>query len=348
MSIQVWPACRQGFRLPQKQGVFLKDHQSMFGYPCGVRGTDCSSRVIFFIVAASLLLAAGCAPTVRSDSVTKFREGVAQTQKQARIAFHDANALARDESIQYVLSTTRPGITEKDFTPALGSDAIAEWDSAFSALQSYASSLERLLSPDQATQFGDAAVNLGSELKSGSVGAQISPGVAAAFTQFGQILITLKAESDAQTAMRKADPGVQSVLNSMADAIGGNDRTGVRGTVWANWEAKLAEQPIRAYANAVRNGNNMQQKRAAIDSFLTMLDERDAQLASLASLRQSILLLAAAHTWAANGSAADDAQIIGMISQQLDETKTLVQQFTGKTASTTRPTNLPATGNNND
>lgn len=337
------PAFNSRWRAKQNQGGSLNKSRTFCGHLYGgVSLITSFNRFFFLVTGASLLTVIGCGSAVRTDSVTKFREGVAQTQKEAQVAFHDANALAREESIQYVLASTRPGITEKDFTPALSPDATAAWDSAFAALQSYASSLERLLSPDQANQFGNAAVSLGSELKTGSVGAQINPGVATAFTEFGQILITLKAETDAQAAMRKANPGVQSVLNSMADALGGNDRTGVRGTVWANWEAKLAEQPIRAYADAVKNGNNMQQKRAAVDSFLAMLDERDAQLASLASLRQSILLLGAAHASAATGSTADVAEIIATISQQLDETKSLVQQFSGKAAQTAKPKTSPA------
>lgn len=299
------------------------------------------------IVAPLLLVGFGCASTVRPDTVTKFGEGVAQTQQQAQIAFHDANALAREESIQFVIATTRPGITESDFTPALSSDAVAAWDAAFAALQSYASSLERLLSPDQATDFSKAAVDLGSELKTDKVGKQISPGVEAAFTQLGTILITLTAEHDAQTAMQKANPAVQSVLQSMADAIGKTDRSDVRGTVWSNWETKLGEGPIHAYSEAVRNHNNMDQKRAAIDSYLKMLDERDAQLTGLANLRQSLLLLASSHASAANGSPANVADLITMIGQQLDETKSLVQQFSTTPKADAKPTTSPTTGSNN-
>jgi hypothetical protein len=127
--------------------------------------------------------------------------------------------------------------------------------------------------------------------------------------------------------MRKADPAVRAVLASMADAIGASDQTGVRGTVWSNWETRLAQGPVRDYSNAVRNNNDLAGKRAAAEAYLDLLDRRDAQLAALASLRQSLLLLADAHAAAAAGSRTDLAGTLALISRQLDETKSLFQRF---------------------
>jgi hypothetical protein len=299
-------------------------------------------------------LLAGCAqPAVRSDDALKFGQGVSQTRQQARIAFHDANALAREQAIQYVLATTRPGITEQDFTPALDPQAVAAWDTAFGLMESYASSLQQLLAPEHPAAFGNAVVELGSELKSGRVGATVPPTVGTAFAQLGEILITIKAEDDARSAMRKADPGVRAVLTSMADAIGASDRTGVRGTVWSNWKTQLAEGPIRDYSNAVRNNNDMAAKRTAAEAYIDLLDRRDAQLASLASLRQSLLLLADAHSAAAAGSPADLAGTLALINQRLDETKSLFQRFSAisggepGTKADGKPTSRSANGNGN-
>jgi hypothetical protein len=270
----------------------------------------------------------GCgAKAVRPQEITAFSAGVALVQQQSTLAFHAANALARDESIKYLLASTRPGITENDFTPALDPKAIAAWDAAFAALRSYASALQQLLSPDRPRALGNAAVSLGAELKQGRIGVDINPGVATAFAQLGEILVTLEASNDAQAAMLKADPAVRATLTSMAGAIGGNDLSGLRGTVWANWQTRLTAGPTRAYAQAVRNNNNADQRREAIESFAALLDQRDAQLMSLSALRESLLLLADAHTAAAQGRPADAVGLIGVIDQQLEETRSLFGRF---------------------
>jgi hypothetical protein len=300
--------------------------------PAGQNAARPVPAMASLLAAWTVVLLAGCAqPAVRSDDALKFGRGVSQTRQQARIAFHDANALAREQAIQYVLATTRPGITEQDFTPALDPQVVAAWDTAFGLMESYASSLQQLLAPERPAGFGNAVVELGSELKSGRVGTTVPPTVGTAFAQLGEILITIKAGDDARSAMRKADPGVRAVLASMADAIGASDRTGVRGTVWSNWTARLAQGPVRDYSNAVRNNNDSTGKRAAAEAYLDGLDQRDVQLASLALLRQSLLLLADAHSAAAAGSPADLSGTLELINQQLGETKSLFQRFSAAT-----------------
>jgi hypothetical protein len=302
-----------------------------------------SSELFYAAMAVGTLCLAACQNTIQPDTVSKFSEGVAQTQTQAQAAFHDSNALARDESIEYVIATTRPGITEKDFAPALDPAAVAAWDAAFTAIESYASALEQLLSKDQTTQFTAAAVALGAELRTGQIGAEVSPGVATAFTQLGEVLLTMEAQKDARTAMRKADPAIRDILTAMAGALGASNLQGLRGTVWLNWQDKLDKGPVEAYAEAVKNHNNLDQKRTAANAYVQMLSQRDAQLTSLTNLRQSLLLLADAHSAAANGSPLNVAGLIALISQQTDETKSLLDQFSGKTAPTSQPAPLSPT-----
>ena len=278
----------------------------------------------------------GCThPVIQSDAVAKFSQAVVQTRQQSQIAFHDANTLTRDLSIAYVLATTRPGMNEADFTPALDPQAVAAWDNAFAIFESYASHLQELLSPDRGAGFGNAMTDLGSELQNGQFHQTIPPGLATGVTQLGELLIAAKAEADAQQVMRKADPAIRLVLTSMADAIGKSNQSGVRGTIWSAWQTRLATGPVTDYSNAVRDNNNYQKKRAAIDAYLGMLDQRDAQLSSLASLRQALLLLADAHTAAALGSHQDVQGILLMISQQLDQTKSLFQLFAANSTSAT-------------
>jgi hypothetical protein len=303
---------------------------------------------LFPLFACVLALSAlvGCSGglnTVRPDAVVQFSQGVARTQQQAQLAFHDANALAREQSIAFILASNKPGVAEADFTPALDPKAVAAWDSTFAALRSYAGAVAQLLSPDRPKALGDAAVALGTQLKQGKTGVDISPGVATAFAQLGEILVALQAQRDAQAAMKRADPGVRAALTAMADALGEHDQTGVRGTVWSNWTTRLALGPVKAYSDAAR-ANDATARRAALDAYAAMLDQRDAHLVSLAGLRQSLLLLADAHTAAANGSPLDAAGVIALIEDQLAETRSLLDRFDAaanskKPAPTTRNSN---------
>jgi hypothetical protein len=309
----------------------------------GIRRVGCRVTLVWLCV-----LACGCARgVVRPEGVTEFSEGVAQVRRQAQLAFHEASALAREESIRYVLSTTRPGITESDFTPALSAEAIAQWDAAFGVMQSYASAVQQLISPERPAALGNAVVSLGNELWAGTIQASVPPTVATAFTKLGQVLITIKAENDAQAAMRKADPGVREALVAMADALGTSNRSGVRGTVWSNWAVRLAEGPVRDFSRAT-TANNPEGRRAAAEAYLAMLEQRDAQLSSLASLRDSLLLLADAHTAAANGSGTDAAGIIAMISQQVDQTRALFERFAAIESARARKKTGPATTRSSD
>jgi hypothetical protein len=282
----------------------------------------------FCISSACLLsnLLIGCT-TVQPDAVSQFSLGVSKAQQQLDAAFHDANALAREEEISYVVSTNRPGITEADFTPALSPADAAAWDDAFGKIQAYATALKTLLAGNQGQQFSDAVVGLAKEVRSGSTGQQINPGVATAFTELASVLIDVKAQKNAQAAMKKADPAIHETLVQMAQAIGSSNAVGVRSTVWANWAARMALGPVRAYADAVSNGNNVEKKTTAAQAYVAMLDQRDAQLSALASLRQSLLLLADTHTAAANGSTTDASGLVAAISKRVDETQSLLGRF---------------------
>ena len=168
------------------------------------------SALALSVTCAIVNALAGCSSSpVQADAISSFAQGVAQTRRQSDLAFHDANALARQEEIQFILATTQPAFREADFTPALGPDQINEWDHAFAAMETYTSALAALLSPDRAKGFGDASVGLATELKNGKMGKSIPPSVATAFAQVGEALISLRSQSDAKTAMQKADPSIR-------------------------------------------------------------------------------------------------------------------------------------------
>jgi hypothetical protein len=295
----------------------------------------CKHRVIsflvVFLVALAVLLIAGCT-TAQPDTVTAFSTGVGQVRTQAQTALSDANKLARQTSINYVVASTQPGLTEDKFLVAVEPSDIEKWDDAFAGLQAYASGLQTLLSPQKSQDFGTAAVDLGEELKEGHANTSLPPGVAAAFTQLGEILIQAEQQRDALAAMRKADPAVRAALTSMANAIGNDPRSqttihgsGLMGTVYANW-ATLLDQPRSDFAHATE-AKDLDKKRTAVSAYLDVIDKRDAELDALVSLKQSLMSLADAHSAASRGSKEDVAGVIALISQQLDETKSLFQKF---------------------
>jgi hypothetical protein len=94
--------------------------------------------------------------------------------------------------------------------------------------------------------------------------------------------------------------------------------------------------------------NDQASRRAAAEAYLAMLEQRDAQLASLASLRDSLLLLADAHTAAANGSGTDAAGIIAMIGEQVDQTRALFERFAAIEDARTKKRAGPATTRSSD
>jgi hypothetical protein len=284
-------------------------------------------------IALALFLVSACT-TVAPDTVTAFSVGVSDVRKQSDMAFQSANRLARDASIQLVLSSPMPGLSEDRFVVAVNASDIAQWDNAFAGLQSYAQALQSLLSPDKSKAASDAAVELATELKEGHANKELPAGVSAAFTQIGEAAIQAAQQHDALLAMQKADPGVRLALTAMANAIGQDPRgkspaqlkdTGLMGTVYSNWQAALGPSVIQ-FAQATAAGTKGERK-AALDDYLQVLDRRDAELDALTSLRRSLVLLADTHSAASRGQQQDTAALITLISQQLDETKSLFGRF---------------------
>jgi hypothetical protein len=282
------------------------------------------SRAWIHALALSVLtVLAGCGGgAVRSDSLAELRQGVAAAREQARVVFGDSNELARERSLQRVLTSTRPVLREEDFAVIVEPIAIAHWDVAFGVFDDYVSALQQLASPERSEAFGNAAVDLGNQLATGRTEVALHAGVVAAFTQLGRVLIEAKAQRDALSIIQMADPAVREALTLMADAV----RDPVRIAVNANWRTALAQAGVEDWAPAV-TANDQRAKVAAAERFLELIEKRDAQLAAVDGLRQSLLLLADAHTEAAKGTPADAATLIALADRHLSEAKALRERF---------------------
>lgn len=291
-----------------------------------------------------LLLAlalAACAPTVQQADLTSFAKAADDLSGQANLAFTQSNKLARQVSIDRFVASGRPGLAEQNFQVAVDPQDIAAWQSAFGNLEAYGTAIASLVDSGRGTKVSDSLVALGGEMSSGAIGARIDPGIAAGFASLAGALVNLKAQHDAHQILQQTDPAVQTLLQKMAAAIGAGDRDGLRGTVYSNWTASL--NPVREAYAAAATARNESQQRTLIDEYLTSIDQRDAQLASLGALRSSILSLAAAHAAAAQGQGASFQGLLAAIGQRLDETERLYAAFKAQEPAP----QTPATGGNN-
>jgi hypothetical protein len=306
---------------------------------------------VALVASISLMLvfaaALGCTQVKQSD-LTDLRTGVAGVRQQASLAFTSANDLARKQAIERVMASTRPALSEKDFVGAVSPEDIRKWDEQFALLDSYVTALNALLSPERTKALEDSAVDLANQLAaSDTTHTAVPVTVATGFTQAGKALITAKAQHDAMKIMQATDPGIRTALMGMADAIHEDKHnSGLRTTVMTNWAAALtstsAGSPTSQWQKALQDKNDAE-KRAAIDHFLQMIEARDAQLAALDGLRQSLLQLADAHTHAAQGSKSSADAIIAYITKQAEETQAVYKRFNAiqdeHNAPTTNPSN---------
>lgn len=252
------------------------------------------------ILLAITLLTAGCATPgpLLSEDLAGLRTGVAATREQARLSIEAANRVAREQAIEFKLDSPAISLAEGDFPLAVDRADAEAWNTAFGALDAYAGTLQDLVDPARSEATGDALAALGQQLNTGPVQAGLPPSVSGAFAAFGSALVQARAEKTATAAMARVDPAFQAVMAAMAEGIGADDSRGLRLTVRSNWAATLSRLRV-AYAEkpaADRAG-----RRAVIGQFLSAADTRDAQLANLARLRESLQSLGHAHAEIAAG-----------------------------------------------
>lgn len=269
------------------------------------------------LLSVALLLVAACASVPPAD-VLEFRNGAHAVNVQLDTTFASVNELASADAIDR--AATLPSLTEDEVAPVLKREDIAKWDTAFAAIDRYAANLNLLLSPDHADEFGEAAEGLGSALD--GLNLNVSPGVATGFAELGRLLIIAKAESDAISAARIADPAMQQIFSAMAEAVGETNQDGIRLTVWSHWtDTRMASQKL-AFKET-----NPSARRAIVAAFVDLRDKRDAQDLQLSSLRQSLLNLAVAHHALAEGSNVDLSTAISRIQEELAATRALHEHF---------------------
>jgi len=249
-----------------------------------------------------VLLGAGttsCA-TAPSADLAGFGRAASGLQADAATTFAEANRLTRSVEVDRFVRSGAIALSERRFPPAVPPQVSARWRAALGDLARYGNLLATLTGRGRGGVQTDAFRQLGVELASGTAAVDLDPGIAAGFASLAGGLVDLRAQTSANEILRRTDPDVRRLLTAMAAAVGSSDAEGLRGTVASNWTTALSTHQ-RDYATAASQKADARQRQIVAD-YLSGIDRRDAQLASLATLRASLLGLADAHTAAAAGS----------------------------------------------
>lgn len=276
------------------------------------------ARIPLLALCCAMLLV-GCA-TVDKTSMTKFQEGVATVRQNSQALFLDYNAFVREMQLERAVNLSR--LTESDVAAGLDAESQARWSTALDALALYASSLQLLASPSSGEGVQANLTNLGNRI----IALAPSPGGGAqaaneAIGHLGNIIVQQAANAKALEVARTADPAVRNVLGHMADMVGSDHASGLRGTMWSNWTTKSTGHQVRFLAPGA-------DKRKVAAEYAQALDSRQAHDTSLAALRASLLDLADLHTAAAQGRTADAETIVATLRQEVAFARQLVSTAT--------------------
>lgn len=289
----------------------------------------CSS--VLSLVAATCL--SSCAQ-IPSDKLTAFSTGITTAKTQATTAFAAVNEVTRDEVIDYAATQTH--LRDENFYDVLDPAAIAQTEAAFDGVEKYAQSLIVLTSPDVTKEYKSATVELASQIN--ETGAKVkklglasnapvlSPGVATAFSEIGNLLLKAKATSDAKKTICSADPAVGGIFRTMADSL-----DPIRRTVHANWKKKRTAKDVDFMQE-----KDVAAKHALAVQFWELKSKEAQQDRVLVSLQRSLRALADAHHALAQDSNFQVVAAVAIVKEEAKDTKDIYDQM--KTALTQQGT----------
>jgi len=281
-------------------------------------------------MALGLLAVTGCT-TIDPASAQAFSTGVTAARAQTRTAFDTMSALSREAAIDYAI--TQNHLSEEALVSVPSRAAVDAWSDALAPFEQYAQHLAIVVSSTAAKDVEDSMAKLvqqfnatsdNLEKKAGIDGTgQISPGLATALTEVASYLSRLHAQNDAVRTAAVADPQIRRAFIAFADAIGESPRSaGLRGTAWAAWAQFIGKVKLQYLETGDRD-----RRRALAQEFISLLGKRDAQDETLASLRQTFLSLADAHSALAKGNAADLRGAVSLIAEELKHARELQARF---------------------
>jgi len=276
------------------------------------------------------LAVTGCS-TTDTNRLESFSLGVAAVKAQTSQAFQGVTDLTSDAIIDF--AARQPTLKEANLVVVLDEESVAAWDRAFAALEKYSQNLLLLTSPDLTKDYKDSAVSLAGEIKTTGEklkdanltpsAPEVSAFLSTAFTKLGDLLLRAKAQSDAKTILTSTDPTVREIFVRMADAIDpSGQRGGLRGTMLAHRQQRKAEL-VTSFVNT----QDQAERRRLVVNYAALLTLQRAQDMALGSLRRSFLALADAHHALANGRNVGVIAAIGVVDQEVKDTKELFNRF---------------------
>jgi hypothetical protein len=298
------------------------------------RGLRLRQAALVGMLGLGLALLSGC-KSMDATAVANFATAVTAVKSQADDSLNAAAALTRDDSIVYAAS--QPTLAETNFVVTPTGEVIAEWDGAFSALESYAQNLATLLSPAARQDFDAAATNLfnqfnqaASQLKLNGINSQagVSALLATAFTETAGAIMQAKQQATAVKLASATDTNIAAICSLFANEIGDDRRTvpGLRRTVYeAVWAPRLASLTVPFLTT------NSAAKVVICQQYADMLARRDAEDQILAGLRRSILALSDAHHALAQGKPASIQADLAVVSAEIQHTQGLYSQISNLT-----------------
>ena len=278
------------------------------------------------LVAAALtaLALSGCATpgAVLTESVGTIRDGVGAVRVQSTEAFEAANRSAIDIDVERVVARPTPQLTEADFPRAIDPADIEKWSNAFNGLDAYLGAVQSLVDPARATATADNLDKVAEQLRGGATGLKLPAEASGAFSALAGALVQARADRTATAVIRRTDVAFNEVTTTMAGAIGNDGNSGLRQTVRLYWLGKLSD--VRAnFATAATTDEA--RRRELAGQFAGAMTSRDADLANLGSLHDSLLALGQAHSAAARGSGGDAVFWVGRITDWLADVKRRVE-----------------------
>lgn len=268
------------------------------------------------------VLIAGCASSgsMLTEDVGALRAGIGAAREQSRISFIAANKLAQEQAIERKIDLSEKTLREADFPVPVPSEDAAQWAEAFAILDTYSGALQKLVDSKRTQATGDAIGGIAASLNGPTINAKMPPTLSGAFATFGQALMQSRAEKSAVAVMRKTDPAFREVVGAMADAIGGSpqDVASIQFVVESNWTNSILPSLENKYTGLeVKSG----ERRRVAQDYVAAISARNAQLANLSQLHQSLIALGEAHSAAARGHPGDALFWIDRIHGWLDEIK---------------------------
>lgn len=267
------------------------------------------------------LALAGCA-SVNPAATTTFSTAVAAARGQTQTAFASVQEITRTTAIDRAVEQAQ--LTPDVFEIVPSPQVVEGWNAVMDGVERYAQHLAALAGGGDPTPLDTAVGELAKELKVTSIqhAPKVNASLGAAVAAFADALLKARAQRQVAAAAAATDPEIRRVFTVLADRIGADDTTGLRGSSKENWDQCLGD------LNLSFRGAPKELRRSIVVAYAKLLAEREACEVQLAQLRRTYLALADAHTALARGNDADVRTVVEFLSAELKHARDLQARYT--------------------